>query len=183
VDDHLRTTNSRIFAAGDVCFPYKFTHTADFLARIVIRNALFPLGRARASNLNIPWVTYTEPEIAHVGLDEAAAQKRGWEVDTFLQPFSGVDRAVLDGETEGFVKIHVKRGSDRILGATIVGAHAGEMISEVSVAMQGGVGLGALANVIHPYPTTADAIRKCGDLYNKTRLKPWVKKLFQWLLG
>lgn len=183
VDDHLRTSNPRVFAAGDVCSATKFTHTADFQARAVIRNALFPLGNARASQLNIPWVTYTEPEVAHVGLSEAEAERRGIPLDTFLQPLSGVDRAVLEGDDEGFVKIHVARGTDHILGATLVGAHAGEMLSEVSVAMQSGMGLGQLANVIHPYPTTADAIRKCGDLYNKTRVKPWIRRLFGWWLG
>ncbi len=181
VDDRLRTTNKRIFAAGDVCSRFKFTHAADFMARIVIRNALF-LGRAKASALTIPWCTYTSPEIAHVGLYEHEAKQQGIAVDTFTQEMKDVDRAILDGQTEGFVKVHVRSGSDRIVGATVVAEHAGELISELTLAMTGGTPLGKLANVIHPYPTQAEAIRKIGDAYNRTRLTPRVKWLFQkWL--
>lgn len=181
VDDRLRTTNARIFAAGDICFPYKFTHTADAMARIVIQNSLF-LGRKKTSRLVIPWCTYTDPEIAHVGLYERDAVEKGIRVRTFTQPLEEVDRAIADGETEGFVRVHVKEGTDRILGATIVARHAGEMINEITLAMNAGVGLGALAGVIHPYPTQAEAVRATGDLYNRTRLTPFVKKLFsRWL--
>lgn len=177
VNDQLQTTNPRIFAAGDICLPYKFTHLADFTARIVIQNALF-LGRKKLSALTIPWCTYTDPEVAHVGLNEAEAAKQGIPVTTFIKPLSEVDRAILDGETEGFVKIHVKEGADKILGATIVARHAGEMISEITAAMVGNIGLGTLSAVIHPYPTQAEAIRQTGDLYNRTRLTPRVKWLF-----
>ncbi len=181
VDDRLRTTNSRIFAAGDVCSPYKFTHAADFMARIVIQNALF-FGRAKASALTIPWCTYTSPEVAHVGLTERTAKERGIEVRAFVQDFHHVDRAILEGATDGFVKILVKAGSDRIVGATIVAEHAGEMIGEIVLAMKHRIGLGRLAATIHPYPTVAEAIRKCGDAYNRTRLTPFVKRLFErWL--
>lgn len=177
VNDRLQTTNRRIYAAGDVCLKYKFTHLADASARIVIQNALF-LGRKKLSALTIPWCTYTDPEVAHVGINEAEAEKQGIPIQTFIKPLSEVDRAVVDGETEGMVKIHVKRGSDKILGATIVARHAGEMISEITLAMVNKIGLGALAAVIHPYPTQAEAIRQTGDLYNRTRLTPFVKKLF-----
>ena len=177
VNDKLQTTNPHIYAAGDICLPYQFTHLADAAARIVIQNALF-FGRKKLSALTIPWCTYTDPEVAHVGLSESAAQKRGIAVQTFVKPLSEVDRAILDGEEEGFVKILVKAGTGKILGATIVARHAGEMISEVSTAMAGKVGLGALASVIHPYPTQAEAIRQTGDLYNRTRLTPGVKRWF-----
>lgn len=181
VNDFLQTTNPRIYAAGDICLLYKFTHTADATARIVIQNALFK-GRKRLSALTIPWCTYTHPEIAHVGMYERDAAAQGILVDTFVKPLTEVDRAITDGEEEGFVKIHVKKGTDRILGATIVAAHAGEMISEITLAMAGKVGLGAIAGVIHPYPTQAEAIRQAGDLYNRTRLTPFVKGLFlRWL--
>jgi pyruvate/2-oxoglutarate dehydrogenase complex dihydrolipoamide dehydrogenase (E3) component len=180
VDDFLRTTNKRVFAAGDICSPYKFTHTADFQARAVIQNAFFPLaGKKRASRLTIPWTTYTDPEIAHVGMYERDAAARGLEVDTYTVPMSEVDRAVAEGETEGFVKIHTAKGKDTILGATIVARHAGEMISELTLAMVGGVGLGTVASVIHPYPTRAEAIRKAGDAYNRTRLTPTAAKLLR----
>jgi len=181
VNDCLQTTNPRIYAAGDVCLTWKFTHAADFSARIVIQNALF-LGRKKASALTMPWCTYTDPEIAHVGLYERDARERGIEVDTYVREFKEVDRAVLDGEEEGFVKFHVRKGRDEILGATIVARHAGEMISEVSVAMAARMGLGKLAAVIHPYPTQAEALRQCGDAYNRTRLTPSVKKwMGRWL--
>jgi pyruvate/2-oxoglutarate dehydrogenase complex dihydrolipoamide dehydrogenase (E3) component/uncharacterized membrane protein YdjX (TVP38/TMEM64 family) len=177
VNDKLQTTNPNIYAAGDICLPYQFTHLADAAARIVIQNALF-FGRKKLSALTIPWCTYTDPEVAHVGLSESAAQKKGIAIQAFVKPLSEVDRAILDGEEEGFVKILVKAGTDKILGATIVARHAGEMISEVSTAMAGRVGLGALAAVIHPYPTQAEAIRQTGDLYNRTRLTPGLKRLF-----
>lgn len=181
VDDHLRTTNPRIYACGDICSPYQFTHAADFMARIVIQNALFK-GRARASSLIIPWSTYTSPEIAHVGLYEKEAKEKGIEVDTFTQELSKVDRAILDGETEGFVRVHVRKGTDKILGATVVAAHAGDLISEITLAMKGSLGLKTIAGTIHPYPTQAEALRKAGDLYNRTRLTPFVKRLMnRWL--
>jgi pyruvate/2-oxoglutarate dehydrogenase complex dihydrolipoamide dehydrogenase (E3) component len=181
VNDRLQTSNPRIFAAGDICSRFKFTHAADAMARIVIRNALF-LGRAKASALTIPWCTYTSPEIAHVGLYEQEAKEKGIPVQTFVQELRDVDRAILDGQDEGFIKILVRTGTDQILGATIVAEHAGEMISEITVAMAGGIGLGRLGNVIHPYPTQAEAIKRVGDAYSRTRLTPLVKSLFQrWL--
>ena len=177
VDDRLRTTNRRIHAAGDVCSRFQFTHAADFMARIVIRNALFA-GRARASRLLIPWCTYTSPELAHVGLRPEEAAAKGLEVATFAQPLHDVDRAILDGEEDGFVKLHVRKGSDRIVGATIVARNAGDLIGEVTLAMRNGIGLGRIADTIHPYPTQAEAIRRLGDQYNRTRLTPFVKSLF-----
>ncbi len=178
IDDRFQTTNPRIYAAGDVCMQRKFTHAADFAARAVIQNAFF-FGRKKLSALTIPWCTYTHPEIAHVGLYESDAQARGLETQTFVRELREVDRAIAEGDEEGFVKILVKKGSDRILGATIVARHAGEMISEISVAMANGMGLGRLASVIHPYPTQAEAIRHAGDAYNRTRLTPAAKRLFE----
>ena len=182
VNDHLRTTNRRIYAAGDVASQYKFTHTADALARIVLTNALFK-GRRKASALTIPWCTYTTPEIAHVGLNEYEARQRGSDVTTITLPLDDVDRARLDGETDGFLTIHLRKGSDTILGATLVATHAGEMISEIGVAMAAGAGLGTIANVIHPYPTQAEIIKRAGDAYNRTRLTPLVKRIFAWWLA
>ncbi len=181
VDDRLRTTNGRIYAAGDVCMSTKFTHAADAAARVVIQNVLF-FGRKRLSALTIPWCTYTDPEIAHVGLYERDAAARGIPVATFVIPLEDVDRALADGEEEGFVKVHVRAGSDTILGATIVARHAGEMLNELTLAIVRKIGLGALASVVHPYPTQAEAIRKAGDAYNRTRLTPVVKRVFDvWL--
>ena len=180
VDDFFRTSNRSVFAAGDVCSPFKFTHAADFMARAVIQNAFFGFaGKKRASRLTIPWCTYTDPEIAHVGLYEREAAERGVEVTTFTVEMAEVDRAIAEGDEDGFVKIHVRKGSDEILGATVVARHAGDMISEVTTAMVGKTGLGKLASVIHPYPTQAEAIRKAGDLYNRTRLTDVRAKLLR----
>ena len=187
VDDTLRTTNPSIYAAGDVASRFQFTHTADATARIVLQNALFPGLKKKLSDLIIPWATYTDPEVAHVGLYDWEAEKAGIAVDTFVHALADTDRGRTDGEKGGdkggFVKVHVKKGSDKILGATIVGRHAGELISEVTVAMTGGLRLRHLATVIHPYPTEAEAIRKVADAYNRTRLTPTVAKLFRWWFG
>ncbi len=188
VNARLQTTNPKIYAAGDICFPFKFTHTADALAQIVIQNALFPhplgLGYASTENLIIPWATYTQPEIAHVGMYEQDAKTKGIEIDTFTFPLNEVDRAILDGEDEGFARVHVKKGTDQILGATIVASHAGDMISEYTVAMKGGLGLNSIAGTIHPYPTQAEVIKKTANAWRKTTLsagkKQFLAKLFSW---
>ena len=185
VDDYLRTTNPNIYACGDICLPTKFTHTADASAQIVVQNALFGAlnlaqgGRKRFSDLNIPWCTYTDPEIAHVGLYEKDARNKGIDIATFEQSFSDIDRAILEDETEGLVKIHTRKGTEEIIGATIVARHAGEMISEITVIMNAGKGMGTLGGTIHPYPTQAEAIKRAANNYNKTRLTPALKKLFE----
>ena len=175
VNDYLQTTNPRIYAAGDICMDWKFTHAADAAARIVIKNLLFSpwgLGRSKLSELVMPWVTYTDPEIAHVGLYERDAQAKGLATHVIKIPFASVDRAIADGESEGFLKILHPRGSDKILGATIVARHAGEMISEITLAIATNQGLNALSGVIHPYPTQAEAIKKAADTYRRTLLTP-----------
>ena len=181
VNDHLQTANRRILAAGDICSPFKFTHTADAMAQIVIQNALFPhpfgLGRATTRSLVVPWCTYTEPEVAHVGMYEADARAKGIDVETFTQAFDEVDRAVLDGEEDGFARIHLRKGTDRILGATIVGGNAGNMISEVTVAMKAGAGLGTIGGAIHPYPTQAEALRKVANQLRRARFSAGQKRL------
>ncbi len=181
VNDFLQTSNPRIYAAGDACLKHKFTHTADASARIVVQNALF-LGRRRLSALTIPWCTYTDPEIAHVGLYVREARDRGIPVKTFTIPMHDVDRAIVDGEETGFVKIHVREKTDRILGATVVAGHAGDLINEITLAMVAGVGLRTLARVIHAYPTQAEAIRQAADAYSRTRLTPTIQALLRrWL--
>ncbi len=180
VNERLQTSHKRIFAVGDVCLAHKFTHMADFTARLVLQNALFG-GRKKYTDLLVPWCTYTQPEIAHVGLyEKEAGEQYGAKVKTFRRDFSEVDRTILEGHLQGFVKIHTVKGT--IVGATIVGEHAGDLISEISVAMRAGMGLGELANVIHPYPTAAEAIRQCGDAYNREKFTPTVAKLFRWWL-
>lgn len=185
VNDYLQTTNPRIFAAGDVCMDWKFTHAADAAARIVIKNTLFSpfgFGKYRLSGLTMPWATYTDPEIAHVGLYEHQAREQGIELQTIMIPMSSVDRAIADGETEGFAKIHLKKGSDTIVGATIVASHAGDLISEITVAMIGKVGLGKVASAIHPYPTQAEVVKKAADAYRRTLLTPRTMQFLKLLM-
>jgi pyruvate/2-oxoglutarate dehydrogenase complex dihydrolipoamide dehydrogenase (E3) component len=176
IDDHLRTSNPRIFAAGDVCLEHKFAHTADASARIAVHNAL-SLRRRRLSTLTIPWCTYTDPEIAHVGLYVREARDQNIPVRTFTIPMHDVHRAIADGEETGFVKIHVKEGTDQILGATIVASHAGEMINEITLAIVARIGLRTLAKVIHTYPTQAEAIKKAADVYASSVGRPMIKSL------
>jgi pyruvate/2-oxoglutarate dehydrogenase complex dihydrolipoamide dehydrogenase (E3) component len=181
VDDWLRTTNPKVFALGDCCIKYKFTHAADAAARIVIQNALF-WGRKRLSALTIPWCTYTQPEIAHVGLSERDAGEQGVAVDVYRRGFNETDRGAAEGVGEGFVKILTAKGKDKILGATIAGEHAGDLINPLTMAMVHGIGLGGLAQIIYPYPTLGEAIKQAADAYNRTRLTPRVKRIMAWLL-
>ncbi|VEP11323.1 Pyruvate/2-oxoglutarate dehydrogenase complex, dihydrolipoamide dehydrogenase component [Hyella patelloides LEGE 07179] len=180
VNDNLQTSNPKIYAAGDICMNWKFTHAADAAARIVLKNTLFSpfgFGKYKLSDLVMPWVTYTHPEIAHVGMYEEEAQAKGIDCNTIKIDFDDVDRALADGETEGFLKIFHKKGSDEILGATIVASHAGEMISEVTTAIVHKIGLSKMSSVIHPYPTQAEAIKKAADTYRRTLLTENTKKL------
>jgi pyruvate/2-oxoglutarate dehydrogenase complex dihydrolipoamide dehydrogenase (E3) component len=178
VDHRLRTSNRNVYAVGDVCSPYQFTHVADAHARIVVQNALF-FGRARADRLVIPWCTYTSPEIAHVGMYEGDAERAGIACETHTKSIEELDRAVLDGSNEGFVRVHLKKGTDKILGATIVAEHAGDLISELTLAITAGVGLGRIAGTIHPYPTQGEMVRKVADTWRRTKLTPTAKKIFK----
>ncbi len=178
VDEHLRTTNPRVYAAGDICSAYKFTHAADAMARVVLQNALF-FGRKKASALVVPWCTYTDPEVAHVGAYEKEARERGIDVLTLTVPLTEIDRAVLDGEEEGFARVHADKRNGRILGATLVAAHAGEMIGEMSLAMTAGVSLATLGKTIHPYPTEAEVWKRLGDAWNRSRLTPRMAAIFE----
>lgn len=181
VDDRLRTSNSRIYAAGDICSRFKFTHAADAMARLVIANALF-FARRKVTDLVIPWCTYTDPEIAHVGFYEKDAKTVGFDVGTITQPLSEVDRAILDGEEEGFARVHYDKKTGRILGGTIVARHAGEMIGELTLAMTAKQGMSVLSSTIHSYPTQAEVLRKIGDAYMRKKLTPTVKKVIEkWL--
>jgi pyruvate/2-oxoglutarate dehydrogenase complex dihydrolipoamide dehydrogenase (E3) component len=181
VDDHLRTANRRIYAAGDICSRFQFTHAADAMARIALQNALF-FGRKRSSALVIPRVTYTDPEVAQVGLTAAEATERGHRFATYSVPLAEIDRAVLDGDAAGFARLHVGRRG-QLLGATMVARHAGELISEITLAMSNGLGVGALAGTIHPYPTQSEAWKRLADAHARTRLTPTVKRLFERLLA
>ena len=176
VNERLQTSNPRVYASGDVCSRYQFTHAADAMSRIVIQNALF-YGRRTVSALTIPWVTYTDPEVAHVGVSEKDVRQSNGRLQTITVSFSEIDRAVVDDDTEGFVRVHHERG--RLRGCTIAGAHAGEMMAEAVYAITAGGTLSALSSTIHPYPTRGEALRKAGDLYRRQSLTPAVRKWFQ----
>jgi pyruvate/2-oxoglutarate dehydrogenase complex dihydrolipoamide dehydrogenase (E3) component len=183
VDDFLRTSNPRIFAVGDVCMRWKFTHAADAAAKIVVQNALFSFGlpflRKRLSKLVMPWCTYTDPEIAHVGMYAHDAQAADLPIDSYQVGIAEANRAVTDGQEEGLVKVHVKRGTDQIVGATVVSSHAGDLITQLTLAIQHGIGLGAFSGVIYPYPTQGEAIKRAAGAYTRTRLTPFAKRLFE----
>jgi pyruvate/2-oxoglutarate dehydrogenase complex dihydrolipoamide dehydrogenase (E3) component len=187
VNTLLQTSNRRIFAAGDVCSAEKFTHAADAQAQILIQNALFPhpfgLGYAITSLLVIPRCTYTEPELAQVGLTEAEARRDGVEIQSYTVPLSDVDRARLDGEEDGLVRLHVRKGTEEIIGATIVASHAGELISQLSLAIKNGLKLGAITNTIYPYPTQAEAIKKAATLWRKSLLTEGTKRILRVWFG
>lgn len=181
VDDHLRTSNHRVYASGDVCSKFKFTHAADAMSRLVLQNALF-FGRRRASALVIPWVTYTDPEVAHVGASEAEVTASGGQLSTITIRLSDVDRSVVDDETEGFVAVHHERG--RLRGCTVVAPHAGEIIGEAVYALTHGGTMSDLSMTIHAYPTVAEALRKAGDAYRRQALtesrRKWLTRYFEW---
>ncbi len=177
VDDRLRTTNARVYAVGDVCSSLKLTHAADFQARMVVQNALF-FGRAKAKDLVTPWVTYTDPEVAHVGLTPESARQNDVPVDVINLPMHDVDRARLDGTTDGHCQVLVAAGTDRIVGASIVSAHAGEHISAVALAMTNRIGLAGIGRTMHPYPTQGEMLRKVADAWRRRKLTPTVKALF-----
>ncbi len=183
VNDYLQTSQPHIYAAGDIANRLKFTHTADYTARIVVRNILMPFQflRQKVDWSVVPWCTYTDPEVAHVGLGEKEAKQKDVDYDLFVVRLEDVDRAVVESEESGFAKILTAKDTDKIIGATVVGPRAGDLLHEFVLAMKTGIGLGTIASTIHAYPTFAELARKAGDKYNKTRLTPHAKKIFTWL--
>ena len=179
VDARLRTSNPRVYAIGDVSSPLPFTHVADAQARLAVANALFVgIGGGRTSTLVVPRVTYTDPEVAHVGLTVEDASAQGIRIDTIQVRLEDSDRARLDGELQGFLKVHVAAGTDRIVGATLVASHAGEMIGEMTVAITNGVGLGGVGKSIHPYPTQAEVFRRAADVWRKRAFTSRARRFF-----
>ncbi len=173
VDDYLCTTNTNVYAAGDACKAHKFTNIAETSACIAVRNA-FGQRTERESHLLIPWCTYCDPEIAHIGMHVLEAKRQSIPITSFTVMMQDVDRAITDGQDEGFVKLYVRDGSDEILGATIVAARASEMINEMSVIMCAGIGMRRLATILHTYPAQSSAIRMAALAYEATQpSEPW----------
>jgi pyruvate/2-oxoglutarate dehydrogenase complex dihydrolipoamide dehydrogenase (E3) component len=180
-DSTLRTSQPHIFAAGDIVGPYQFTHTADYQARIVVRNILIPWKKAKADYTWVPWVTYTDPEVGQVGLTEEEAKKREIPHAVYRFDWDHLDRAITDSEETGFIKVLTPPGKDKILGATVVGMHGGDVLHELVVAAKHGVGLSKLSGTIHAYPTLAQSVQRVGDAFQRTRLTPRVAGIFRWL--
>ncbi len=181
VNSGLKTSNRRVYAIGDVSGGPQFTHVANYHASIVVRNALFHLP-AKADHSTIPWVTFTDPELAHVGLTEAAArEKYGSKINVLRWPYMENDRAQAERETEGFLKVITNR-SGKILGASMVGAHAGELIQMWSLAMQKKIGIKHMASFVSPYPTLAEINKRAAINYFVPKLtSPLVKRIVGWL--
>jgi pyruvate/2-oxoglutarate dehydrogenase complex dihydrolipoamide dehydrogenase (E3) component len=182
VNDNLRSTNKRIFAAGDVAGGFQFTHAADAMARLVIRNAFF-FGRGKVSDLTMPWSTYTDPEVAHVGLYASDAEQAGCELATLRMDFSEIDRNILEGETEGFAKVIFEKKSGKLRGATVVGAHGGELLGEMLIAVSKRLKITELSSIIHPYPTSVSIWGRLGDKASGARLTPNAAKLLKRIIG
>jgi pyruvate/2-oxoglutarate dehydrogenase complex dihydrolipoamide dehydrogenase (E3) component len=182
VNDRLQTGVPTVYACGDVAGPYLFTHMANQQARVVIQNALLPV-KARIDYRVVPWCTFTDPEVAHVGLSEEEAQRQGIPHRVLRVEMAEVDRAVCDDATEGFLKVLTPPGRDDILGATLVSAHAGELIHEIVLAMQAKLRLRTLAATIHCYPTLAEVFRRIGDDSRKAGFTPRLRALLRGYLA
>jgi len=182
VDGHLQTSQPGVYAAGDVTGAPMFTHVAEHHAGVIVRNILAPRGlKTKVDTAVLPWCTFTSPEVGRVGLGEEEARKKGVACDVWTQPLADVDRAVVESEPLGFVKVLTERGGDRILGAVVVAERGGDLVHELALAMRVGAGLKDLSSTIHAYPTFAEAARRAAFLYQKSRLTPRARKLFEWL--
>jgi pyruvate/2-oxoglutarate dehydrogenase complex dihydrolipoamide dehydrogenase (E3) component len=168
VDEHLRTTAPNVYAAGDITGKYLFTHVAEYQGRTALRNALFPV-KTKADHRVVPWTTFTDPEVARVGLTEQQAREEHGSVNVYRQEFAGVDRALADGETTGFVKVVTGRRG-KILGGHIIGPDAGNLIHEIALAMQKNIPIQSLSTMIHVYPTLSQANQRAADNYYRERL-------------
>ena len=181
VDKKLRTTNRKIYAAGDVCSRFQFTHHADAHARIVVQNALFA-PTATTSSLVVPRCTYTEPEVAQVGATHEELDLAGTDYDSYRVEFADLDRGRTAGDRHGFAEVITRKGRDWILGGTVVGEGAGELIAGLCLAMNNGIGLSRLGKTMLPYPTRSEYMKHLTDAYNRKRLTPIAKVLInKWL--
>jgi len=185
VDEYFRTTADNIYAIGDVSAKYQFTNYADAQARAVIQNALFP-GNKKTDPQILPMCTYTDPEIAHIGLTAAEADQKGIAYDNYTYDFGELDRARTEDDEIGYAEVLTQKGSDKIIGATIIGVDAGDQIAPISVMMSNKLGLGSLSNTLFCYPSRSEYLKRLSDNYNRTRLTPtvanWMKRWLKWTL-
>lgn len=182
VDATLRTTARHIWACGDLVGPYQFTHLAEYQAGIVVGNALFPLVRRKVEYRVVPWVTFADPEAARVGLTEAEAKEKLGAVHVYRFPFKGIDRAIIEGEEAGFIKLIADRRL-RIVGAHLIGPNAGDLLHEYVLAMKANLKITSLSATIHAYPTLSQGVKKTADQYYREKLfSGWIPKLARWLI-
>jgi pyruvate/2-oxoglutarate dehydrogenase complex dihydrolipoamide dehydrogenase (E3) component len=182
VNDRCRTSRRHIYAAGDVTGEYRFTHMSEHTAKVAIANALLKVP-ARIDRKHVPWSTFTDPEVAHVGATEKHLNDRGVRFAVHRFPYSRVDRALTDSAADGFIRVYAKPSSGKILGADVVGARAGELISEYAVAMRNGVSLRKISDTIHPYPTYGLGARRAADQWYVQKQSPSVVRLLKALFG
>jgi pyruvate/2-oxoglutarate dehydrogenase complex dihydrolipoamide dehydrogenase (E3) component len=179
----LRSSVPSIWAAGDVAGGLQFTHVAEYQAKLVLRNAIFPFS-SKGDYRAVPWVTYTDPEVARVGLTDDEARERGQDVAVYRYDFDDLDRAIVDGHTEGFVKVVTRRGG-KILGATVVAGNGGDLIMPLVLAMKQGIPLPKLSRVVYPYPTMIEGLKRTADSYYRAKLGgrsgALVRKIVRWL--
>jgi len=188
VNEYMQTVYPNIYACGDVAGPYQFTHTAAHTAWYCAVNALF--GRFRKFKVDysvVPWATFTEPEVARVGLNESEAREKGVAYEVTTYGIDDLDRAIADGEAEGLVKVLTVPGKDRILGVTIVGEHAGDLIIEYISAMKHGIGLNKILGTIHIYPTLVEANKYAAGNWKRAHAPQgalkWVERYHAWMRG
>ncbi|MDP2681493.1 MAG: dihydrolipoyl dehydrogenase [Deltaproteobacteria bacterium] len=182
VNDTMKTTVSNIWACGDVTGMFPFTHMAEYEAGIVIGNALFPFVNRKMDKTVVPWTTFTDPELARVGLTEDEARKEYGDIRVYRYPFSEHDRAIIDGETEGMIKLICdKKG--KILGAHILGKGAGDLLNEYTFAMKNGLPVQKISQTVHVYPTMGQVVKRGADQYYKERLfSGWFPKVARFLM-
>lgn len=183
VNDKCRTSKRHIYAVGDVTGRYQFTHMCEHMAKIATTNALLKVPM-KIDQKHVPWATFTDPELAHVGASEKELAKKGVSFETYRFPFSKIDRAITDGQTTGLIKVYAKRWNGKILGASVVGAHAGEMISQYALAMKNGVTLRKFADTIHPYPSYGLGARRAADQWyiknQSEAVVKWIQRIFRY---
>lgn len=182
VDDRCRTNQKHIYAVGDVTGRYQFTHMSGHMAKVAVTNAILKMPATIDSD-HVPWATYTEPELAHVGARESDLEESDVSHRTYRFPFSKLDRAITEGETEGLIKVHVKDLTGKILGASVLGAHAGELITSFAIAMRNGVTLRNIGDTIHPYPAWGEGVRRVADQWYVQKQSPAITRALKTVFG
>ncbi|MEX0721771.1 MAG: FAD-dependent oxidoreductase [Balneolaceae bacterium] len=183
VNNSCRTNVKHIYAAGDVTGRYQFTHMSEHMAKIAATKALLKYIPMKIDEAHVPWVTFTDPELAHVGATEKQLQEKGQKFEVYKFPYSKIDRAIAEGKEVGLIKIFARKWSGKILGAAVVGAHAGELISEYALAMKNGISLRHMADTIHPYPSWGLGARRAADQWYIKRQSEWQVKLIKTMFG